>query len=183
MQYFVKDSDNRFVRCGFIAPYAANFLRNGLPVIQADMAHFRKTKFPGITPTIVGRHILPLSWGTCGPEDEAEHTYHFQKFKEAIQIQDPTLDLAGVVAFGDRDKGMVAAADRELGMMSGFHDLKHASSNIALAVKGCGLAVRMKLETAASIYTKEEARVQYLQYAWQVPGALYYCRGDFQNSV
>ena len=77
--------------------------------------------------------------------------------KQAIQIQDPTLDLAGVVAFGDRDKGMVAAADRKLGMMSGFHDLKHASSNIALAVKGCGLAVRMKFETAASMYTKEEA--------------------------
>ena len=56
--------------------------------------------------------------GACGPEDEAEHTYHFQNLKQAIQIQDPTLDLAGVVAFGDRDKGMVAAADRELGMMS-----------------------------------------------------------------
>ena len=30
VQYLVKDSDNRFVRCGFIAPYAANFLRTGL---------------------------------------------------------------------------------------------------------------------------------------------------------
>ena len=61
VQYFITDSDNRFVRCAFIAPYAANFLRNGLPVIQADMAHFRKTKFSGMTPTIVGvdgnRHI------------------------------------------------------------------------------------------------------------------------------
>ena len=84
MQYFVKDSDNRFVRCEFIDPYAANFLRNGLPVIQADMAHFRKTKFPGMTPSIAGvvgnRHILPLSWGACEPGDEPEHTYHFQKF-------------------------------------------------------------------------------------------------------
>ena len=87
--------------------------------------------------------------------------------KQAIQIQHPTLDLAGVVAFGDRDKGMVAAADRELGMMSWFHNLKHASSDVALAVKGCGLAVRMKFETAASMYTKMEARS-----SWRKPGLL-----------
>ena len=127
------------------------------------MAHFRKTKFHGMTPCIVGldgnRHLLPLSWGACRTEDETEHTQHFRKFREAVELQDPQLNLGEIIGFGDRDKGMGAAADRELGMVTWFNDLKHASSNIALAVKGCGLAVRMKFETAASVYTKEEARV------------------------
>ena len=47
-QYFMEDSENRFLRCGFIAPYAANFLRmrNGIPVIQADMALSGKPNSP-----------------------------------------------------------------------------------------------------------------------------------------
>ena len=116
-----------------------------------------------MTTAIVGvdgnRHLLimPLSWGVCGPENQAEHTFHLSTFREAIIDQDPNLDLFGIVAVGDRDKGMGAAAGIELGMMSRFNEIRHCSANIALAVKGCGLPVRMKFETAASMYTKQEA--------------------------
>ena len=41
---FEVDAHNRFKRCIFVAPYAARFLRHGIPCIITDMAHFRKTK-------------------------------------------------------------------------------------------------------------------------------------------
>ena len=82
------------------------------------MAHFRKTKYPGMTPSVVAKdgnsHILPLSWGCCGSENEEEHTQHFLLFRETVLMQDPTLDLSVINAMGDRDKGMDAAGPHVL---------------------------------------------------------------------
>ena len=102
-----------------------------------------------------------LPHGTVKCPVKIRANYQKLRWTWTISAQEFPLNLGEIIGLGDRDKGMGAAADvdRELGVVSWFNDLKHASSNIALAVKGCGLAVRMKFETAASVYTKEEARV------------------------
>ena len=50
---FERDGLGRFLRCLFVAPYAANLLRHGIPCVITDRAHFRKSKYPGMTPTAV----------------------------------------------------------------------------------------------------------------------------------
>ena len=40
----------RFLRCLFVAPYEANVLQHDIPCVITDMVHFRKTKYPGMTP-------------------------------------------------------------------------------------------------------------------------------------
>ena len=160
---FHTDVHRRFKRCAFVAPYAANFLMHGIPCIITDMAHFRLTKYPGMTPTIVAKdgngHILPLSWGVCNTENEEEHRQHFLLFRETICAQHPTIELHLVNAIGDRDKGMDAAGCSELGMMHWSDCITHFTNNIGTMFKGCGIAVRLKVKTAASLYTRAEADV------------------------
>ena len=160
---FEVDEEGRFKRCMFVAPYAANFLMHGLPCIITDMAHFRLTKYSGMTPAIVAKdgngHILPLSWGACQTENEEEHAHHFRVFKETVCSQNPTIQLHLINAMGDRDKGMDAAGAAELGMMKWSDCITHFTNNIANQFKGCGLAVRLKVKTAASLYTRGEADV------------------------
>ena len=52
---FNLDAEGRFLRALYVALYAANFFR------YTDMAHFRKTKYPGMTPTIVCNFRPPRS--------------------------------------------------------------------------------------------------------------------------
>ena len=54
---------------------------------------------------------------------------------------------------------MEAAATAELGMMHWTHCITHFTNNIGNQFKGCGLPIRQKVKTAASLYTKQEAAV------------------------
>ena len=68
-------------------------------------------------------------------------------------MQDPTLDLSVINAMGDRDKGMDAAGAAQLGMMKWTSCLTHFTNNIGCQLKGCGLSIRLKIKTAATLYT------------------------------
>ena len=160
---FEVDEEGRFKRCMFVAPYAANFLMHGLPCIITDMAHFRLTKYPGMTPAIVAKdgngHILLLSRGACQTENEEEHAHHFRVFKQTVCSQNTTIQLHILNAMRDQDKGMDEAGAAELGLMKWADCITHFTNNIANQFKGCGLAVRLKVKTAASLYTRGEADV------------------------
>lgn len=160
-KYFEKDQAGRFVRAGYVAPYAAQFLKNGIPCIITDMAHFRKSKYPGMSPTIVAmdceNHILPLSWGTAGAENEEEYAVFFQHFVNTIEVQDPQLNIKeDFNKMGDRDKGQQNAGNRILGTAKQSTCLKHFEDNIANNFARVG-DTRAKFRTAASFFTKQEA--------------------------
>lgn len=162
-KYFDTDGDGKFVRAGFIAPYAATFLGHGIPCTIVDMAHFRKTKYPGMAPSIVGKdgenHLLPLAWGVCASENEEEYRHLFQHYRAAILEQDSAFSFQGQNGMGDGDKGQLAAAQSVLADLNWTHCVKHKSDNIGKQFKGCGLSIRAKFCTAMSVYTKAECQV------------------------
>ena len=73
--------------------------------------------------------------------------------------QDPELDLSLINAMGDRDKGMDAAGVAQIGMLNWSSCITHFTNNIGTQFKGCGLGIRLKIKTAAALYTQAEANV------------------------
>ena len=102
---------------------------------------------------------MPLSWGACPTENEEEHCIHFRFFRETVLSQNPDLDLSLFNGMGDRDKGMDGAANNELPMLFWTNCITHFTNNIGVQFKGCGQPIRVKVKTAAALYTKEDAAV------------------------